>query len=61
MLALMKPGSIAMAATLGIALGMPLSIAAFADPAPSHAAMQTPAAASVLHSGDRSGCARAGR
>jgi uncharacterized protein YodC (DUF2158 family) len=52
MLALMKPASIAMAATLGIALGMPLSIAAVADPAPSHAAMQTPAAATELHNGD---------
>jgi uncharacterized protein YodC (DUF2158 family) len=46
MLVLTKPASIAMAATLGIALGMPLSIPAFAESA------QTPAAASVLHSGD---------
>jgi uncharacterized protein YodC (DUF2158 family) len=51
MLVLTKPASIAMAATLGIALGVPLSIPAFAESAPSNA-MQTPAAASVLHSGD---------
>jgi uncharacterized protein YodC (DUF2158 family) len=52
MLVLKKPASIAMAATLGIALGMPLSIPAFSDPASSNVAMQTPAAVSVLHSGD---------
>ncbi len=51
-LVLMKPASIAMAAALGIALGMPLSIPAFSDPASSYAAMQSPAAASVLHHGD---------
>jgi uncharacterized protein YodC (DUF2158 family) len=52
MLVLTKPTSIAMAVTLGIALGMPLSIPAFSDSASSYAAMQTPAAATVLHSGD---------
>jgi uncharacterized protein YodC (DUF2158 family) len=52
MLTLTKPASIAMAVTLGIALGMPLSIPAFSDPALSNAAMQSPAPASVLHNGD---------
>jgi uncharacterized protein YodC (DUF2158 family) len=52
MLVLTKPASMAMAVALGIALGVPLSIPAFSDPASSYAAMQTPAAASVLHNGD---------
>jgi uncharacterized protein YodC (DUF2158 family) len=52
MLALTKPASIAMAVTLGIALGMPLSIPAFSDPAPSSATIQSPATAPALHSGD---------
>jgi hypothetical protein len=40
MLALTKPASIAMAVMLGIALGMPMSIPAFSDPAPSKAVTQ---------------------
>jgi uncharacterized protein YodC (DUF2158 family) len=50
MLALTKPASIAMAVTLGIALGMPMSIPAFSDPAPSKAVTQVTAPA--LRSGD---------
>jgi uncharacterized protein YodC (DUF2158 family) len=50
MLALTKPASIAMAVMLGITLGVPLSIPAFSDPAPSKAATQVTAPA--LRSGD---------
>jgi uncharacterized protein YodC (DUF2158 family) len=51
MLACTKRVSIATALTLGIALGVPLSVPAFSDPAPSNTAMQNRAAPS-LRGGD---------
>src|ERR1700687_1926558 len=51
MLARMRPASIAIAVMLGIALNVHLAIPAFADSAPSKAAMQS-RTGSPLHNGD---------